>query len=802
MAVDTNTNSVFPDPNSPDSIKNTDAYGLAVGKAIYNANKAYLNLRNERFMQARLYYKGRQPIGPYLSLLNVNGKEAFIDINFKPRPIAKKFVKIIVEGYMNKVEKPSVSSINPLVADRKQDVIDRAKWKISEKEWINKVQEQAQMQLEDPSAYLPSTVEEATFYYSMNNKQREELILEMMIQFVMNDNDYKEEKRKILKDLVIHNVSGVEDWIDANGRLRFEAIPAEELIYGPSKREDFDDSPYKARYKRMSVADFRNIPGNDMTEDQIYSVAKSFANKNSNGTVNYPFSPTFSNMTIRPYDDNVIDIIRFWYKTNRNLTYVEGVDKNNRTIFDIKDNVSQKTNSNKKIGSKPIMVGYTGVWVVGTDFIINWGMEKNMLKRDDALQKIESPISVFMIDNDGDMDSKSMVEDMISSIMEMDLDILKIQQIKAQQAPNGLLIDVEGLEDIDLGLGRGALKPLQLREIRSQQGDVYYRSKNEPGDASQGPPVKELKGDFGNLLQELIADYNFNLGNIRDYIGVNEYRDGSTVNPKTGLGVQQSQIEQSNNATQPIYSALVNLIRKLNRHIALRIWDAIKNGTSADAYKKILGDDNVAFIQESDDITASLYDVDIELDLSDQEKANLEQEKQIAINNGLIDIKDLAALNTMTNAKYAAQYLAIIAAKNKAEQQKMALANSEANAQAQAQSIGLKAQADQAIAQIQAQSAVAVIEAKTQGGLEKAKVDFYSNMQLQSFILGKELPPNIQQEIDAYNQEQKEMQAYAVQQMQQQQAQQAQQQQQAQAQQQQQGQQNPNAINPKSIQTQ
>lgn len=792
---------VFPAVDMPDAIKNTDEYGLSVARSIYNSNKAYLELRNARFHTADLYYKGRQPIGPYLSLLNINGKEAFIDIQFKPSPIAKKFVKIILEGYMGKTESPSVSSINPLVADKKQDIIDRAKWNVSHKEWINQVQQQANMQLEDPSAYLPSTVQEAEFYYSMNNKQREETILEIMIQFVMDNNNYKVAKRRLLKDLLVRGVAGIEDYFDANGRLIFEAIPAEELIYGPSKKEDFSDAPYFGRFKRMSVADFRNIPGNKMTEQQIYSIAKSFANKNDNSRLDYPFSPIFQNSVIRPYDGYVIDVIRFWYKAVKNVTYVSGVDKNNRVVFDIKDNIDQKTNPNKKVGSKPIFVGYTGTWAIGSDYIVNWGPEQSMIKRNDALEAIEAPISVYMIDNDGEMDGKSIVEDMISSIIEMDLDILKIQQIKAQQAPNGLLIDIEGLENIDLGLGRGALKPLQLREIRSQQGDLYYRSKNEPGDNNQGPPIKELKSDFGNMLSELISDYNFNLNRIRDYIGVNEYRDGSTVNPKTGAQVQQVQLEQSNNATGHIYDALINIVTKLNKHIGQRIWDSLRSANPNVGYKRLLGDLNVDFVKNSDDITSSLYDIGVELDLSDQEKANLQQEKQLAITNGLIDIKDLAALNTIKNSRIAAQYLAIISAKNKADALKMAAANSQANMEANQASLKLKGESEQSVAQINAQAQVSTVEAKTQGDLEKKKIEFYNQIRLQAFTLDRPVPPEIQKEIDEYLQEQKAMQAFAIQNaVQQSQQQQADQQQEQQAQQGQQ--QDPNSVTPQPVQTQ
>lgn len=792
------SNTSFPAPDVSDSIKNTDEYGIQVAKAIYGANKDYLAIRNARFYDNNLYFKGKQPIGPYLDLLNINGKQAFINLKFKPRPVAKKFVKIISAGFMAKKENPSVSSLNPIVQDKKNDVINRAKWVILEKDFINNMQNQTGMQLEAKGVYIPGTVQEAEFYYGLNNKQQEEFLLEMMIKAVHKDNDYLSQKRRILRDLMVYGVAGVFDYVDQNGKIVYETVPGEELGYGPSKKEDFSDSNYFFRYKRMSVSDFRKLQGNKMTEEQIYSVAKSFANKNTNGLLNYPFNQSYYTAYRRPYDSFVIDLMWVWYKAEKNIKTSTGLDSKGRFVYDIGQAADIYESSNRTVEQKAILVGYDGWWVLNTDYIVGWGPSRNMLKRDDELEKVECPLSVYMIDNDGEMDASSMVEDMISPIVEMDLDILKIQQIKAQQAPNGLLIDIDGLDDIDLGLGRGALKPLELREIRSQQGDVYYRSHNEPGDVSQGPPIKQLNGDFGNVLQELVADYNFQLNTLRDYVGVNEYRDGSTVNPKTGLGVIQNQMDNSNNATQHIYDALVHLVKRLDRHIGQRLWDVLRNPDIFSGYRAILGDLNAEFISKADDITASLYDIDIETDMSDEEAQELQQQLGVAQSKGFVSIQDVFAIQNMPNKRYAAQYLSIIAAKNQAKQEQVQAQNVQANAQAANDSITLKAQSEQSIAQIKAQSDSNVAEAKIQGKIMEMKLEFYNTMREQAFVLGKDIPAEIQQEIDAFNQEQQAVQQYGVQQMlqaKQQQAQQAQQQQQAQA-----GQQpDPNHIQPTSV---
>ena len=58
---------------------------------------------------------------------------------------------------------------------------------------------------------------------------------------------------------------------------------------------------------------------------------------------------------------------------------------------------------------------------------------------------------------------------------------LKIQQAIAKAKPDGLIIDIEGLENVQLGKG-GELQPLDLHDIYEQTGVFYYRSKNPEED--------------------------------------------------------------------------------------------------------------------------------------------------------------------------------------------------------------------------------------------------------------------------------------------------------------------------------
>ena len=71
---------------------------------------------------------------------------------------------------------------------------------------------------------------------------------------------------------------------------------------------------------------------------------------------------------------------------------------------------------------------------------------------------------------------KSMVDSCIGFADQLQLTHLKIQQAVAKE--DGIIIDIEGLENVQLGKG-GELQPLDLHDIYEQTGVFYYRSKTQ-----------------------------------------------------------------------------------------------------------------------------------------------------------------------------------------------------------------------------------------------------------------------------------------------------------------------------------
>ena len=117
---------------------------------------------------------------------------------------------------------------------------------------------------------------------------------------------------------------------------------------------------------------------------------------------------------------------------------------------------------------------------------------------------------------------------------------------------NCLMIDIEGLENVQLGKS-GELQPLDLHDIYEQTGVFYYRSKNPEG-GYLNPPIREIGNSIRNI-NELIGLYNHYLRMIRDATGINEVMDGTSPKGDQLVGVRQQQLAAGNNALYDITNA-------------------------------------------------------------------------------------------------------------------------------------------------------------------------------------------------------------------------------------------------------
>ena len=204
---------------------------------------------------------------------------------------------------------------------------------------------------------------------------------------------------------------------------------------------------------------------------------------------------------------------------------------------------------------------------------------------------------------------------------------------------------------------------------------------------------------------------------IRDVTGLNEARDGSMPDKNALVGVQKLAAANSNTATRHILQSMLYLTAENAECLSLRIADILEYSPTREAFVRAIGSHNVATLEEL--IGLNLYDFGIFIELmpDEEEKAMLENNIQVALSQGLIDLDDAIDLRDVRNVKLANQLLKVKRKKKQERDQLIQQQNIQAQAQANQQAQQVAAQAE-----IQKNQAKAEIDSK----LESQKAELKS----------------------------------------------------------------------------
>jgi hypothetical protein len=310
---------------------------------------------------------------------------------------------------------------------------------------------------------------------------------------------------------------------------------------------------------------------------------------------------------------------------------------------------------------------------------------------------------------------KSMIESCTGFADMLQLTHLKIQQAIAKAKPDGLIIDIEGLENVQLGKG-GELQPLELHDIYEQTGVFYYRSKNPEG-GFQNPPIREIGNTIRNI-NELIGLYNHYMQLIRDTTGINEAMDASSPKGDALVGVQQQAIAAGNNAIYDITNASMLLFKRVCQDVVRCLQILPQESVLHKIYENAIGEENMKVLSSFKDLSMYNFGVQVVKEMEDKDKEYLEQNIQMALQQQQIDLEDAMAVRALKDVNQAERLLVIRRKKKMDEQQKMAQENSQQQAE----------QASQAAQQAQQGR---ISEMQTEGKLKQEEIKLKAQLEMQ-----------------------------------------------------------------------
>ena len=381
------------------------------------------------------------------------------------------------------------------------------------------------------------------------------------------------------------------------------------------------------------------------------------------------------------------------------------------------------------VSKKIIDVWYEGMLILGTEEIVNYKLCENMI-RPEGLLNITAPNFIVYAPELYQNRTKSLVERIIPYVDQMQQIHIKLQQLIAKARPNGIYIDVDGLNEIDMGDGN-FLTPLELIKIYDETGNVIGSSQTFEGDYNYGrEPIRELKNGIVDGLDRLINTYNHYLNLLRDAIGIPQGADASMPHPDTLVGVQQQVALNSNTATRHILDSSLNITKRLGGGLSLRLKDIFKYSDLKNVYINAIGKLNVEVLKSLERYHLHDLGILIELKPDAQEKQYLEQNIQQSLAQGLITFDDAVDIRAINNIKLANQLLKVRRVKREKDKKEHEKELIKTQTEGQAQVAERASQAKMQEYQVKTQSELVVEQAKTQGKIAEIDAERQAKSQL------------------------------------------------------------------------
>jgi len=718
--IETSTYSSFPSQVVPLAEKLSLEYGLKVGQAIEyewfrggKVNMGKWQTGYQNFNRLRLYARGEQSVQKYKDELSINGDLSYLNLDWKPVPIIPKFVDIVVNGISSKDYEIKAFAQDPFSTKQRTNYANSLMRDMMSKPLLDSIKQNLGVDIYsslDP-ANLPQNKEELEVHMQLNYKQSVEIAEEEVINNVLDFNKYNLTNKRVVEDIVTIGIGAVKTGFNKSEGVVIDYVNPANLVWSYTNDPNFQDIYYVGEIKSITIAELKKEFPN-LTNEELKMIQK------------YPGREGYLR---GPYNKDLVQVLYFEYKT-----YIDQVFKIKQTeqglekALEKPDFFNPPPSDNFDRVSRSIEVLFSGAKVLGVQQMLRWEMCKNMTRPKSDLTKVNmnyNMVAPHMYQ--GRIDS---LVNRITGFADMiQLTSLKLQQVIARMVPDGVFVDVDGLAEVDLGNGTN-YNPQEALNMYFQTGSIVGRSLTQDGDPNRGKvPIQELQTSSANgKIASLINTYQYYLQMIRDVTGLNEARDGSLPDKNALVGLQKMAANASNTATKHILNGALYLTLRTCENISLRISDMLDFALTNDSLKASIGKFNVATLQEIDNLHLYDFGVFLELEPEEEEKAMLEQNIQMALQQNQIFLEDAIDIREIKNLQLANQVLKYKRVKKQKADQEAQMANIQAQTESNSKSAENAAMAD-----VQKKQAIA----ETEMQIEKAKSDFeIQRMQTQAQI--------------------------------------------------------------------
>ncbi len=742
----------FPSQLATDAEKATDTFGLQVGQAIQyewfrkdGSSCRYYSQWSD-FRRLRLYARGEQSIAKYKNELAIDGDLSYLNLDWTPVPILPKFIDIVVNGMSDRLFKVKAYAQDAMSQAKRNKYQDMLETQMAGKPVLTKIQEMTGVNpfLMEPDK-LPETDEELSLYMQLNYKPAIEIAEEEAINTIFDNNHYDDLRKRTDYDITVIGIGVAKHEFLQGAGVKLSYVDPANMVYSYTEDPYFRDVFYWGEIKTVAMTELMKIDPT-LTKEDLQEISQY-----SQGWYDYYNVARFYENSM--FYRDTCTLMYFNYKTTKKMVYKKKILEGGGSRVIEKDEnfnppVEMMEEGNFEKIEKTIDVWYEGIMVMGTNMLLQWKMSENMVRPKSATQHA-LPNYVACAPRMYKGVIESLCRRMIPFADLIQITHLKLQQVIARTVPDGVFIDADGLNEIDLGTGN-AYNPEDALRLYFQTGSVIGRSMTTDGEFNNARvPITQLTSNSGaSKTQMLITNMNHYIDMIRSVTGLNEARDGSNPDPNSLVGLQKLAALNSNTATRHILDASLFIYRSLAEALTYRVADILEYSDFKDEFTNQIGKYNVSILNDIKDLYIYDFGIFIEVSPDEEQKAQLEANIQMALSKGDINLEDAIDIREIRNLKLANQLLKMKRIKTQEREEKMAMQKQAMIAQQQLKSQELAGQVAMQKIEMETNSKIKIKQAEVAFDIQKSnneailksqlmREEFDYNLQLHDMEIGK-----------------------------------------------------------------
>lgn len=742
-----------PNPLASAEEKITEEYGLSYARLIEyewfyiregdNTNN-YVDKRL-KFDKLRKYARGEHSTDIHKKLItDGTDGESYTNYDWRPIQILPKFIKLVVNQMLERlyeIDAQAIDGISQGLRDKYKDILEK---NMVSKTMLDDAKNLLGLDLVPQGMNVPESSEELELHMKLEYKPSIEIAIEEALKYTLELNEYDEIQKRLLKDLTEIGVCALHHGTDPVKGIVIESCDPADMVWAYPTKSNFKNVYYYGKVKRMTINELQRIAGKKFSEDEIMDFRNVSNEWQGYNRISNEFWYRGEDLA-----SHMVDVLFFTFKSTKKTKYKKKYRKDGS--YSIKEKPSDFIKPQSVIDKETeqgykdfdvledvIDVWYEGAKVLGADALFNYVECTNMVRPEGFIQNEAMSNYIMYAPELYQGRIQSLVDRVIPDIDMLQQLRIKIQQFISKAKPNGIYIDIDGLDEVDLGDGN-TLTPLELIRFYNDTGNLIGTSRMADGSIQNGRSIQELNNGQIAGLEQLINSYNFTFNLLRDSIGIGQGADATLPHPDTSVGALQQQQINSNVATRYILDSQLKMTQYLANGLSLRIKDIFKYSNLKKAYINSIGKINVDVLESIKSLHLHDFGITIKLKPDAQEKAMLEQNLQAEISTGGISTTDAIDIRKIGNLSLANQMLKIKKEKHVKQQQERDLEkireqgesnakSAQATSQTKQTEIALATEGKKEVENIKGDNAIAIITKELEAKKELMALEFQYSM--------------------------------------------------------------------------